>query len=189
LETKYDDTTVSFYVNGTLTAKAESGALISTTSPLTIGYNVSGNTPDADVAEVLIFKTALSDEDRLAVEQYLAKRYNLFVPSLNAPTFSVAAGTLSAPQQVALTALTGATIYYTLDGSTPNTSSAVYTGPIYVDYSETIKAIAYENGQPISSVSSATYTLNSTEWPAPTEGDSTPPTITLQLPTNATFLP
>ncbi len=189
LETKYDGTNISLYVNGTLTTSALTGTLTSTTSPLTIGYSSSGNTPDADVAEVLIFSTALSDQDRLAVEVYLAQRYNLLVPALYAPSFSVAPGTLAAPQQVALTAPTGATIYYTLDGSTPSTSSAIYTGPIYVDYSETIKAIAYENGQPISSVSSATYTLNATQWPAPAPGDTTPPTITLQLPTNAFLLP
>lgn len=53
----------------------------------------------------------------------------------------------------------GATIRYTTDGTEPTTSTGtVYTGPIGLTATTTIKAIAYANGLDASSVASATYT-------------------------------
>lgn len=53
-----------------------------------------------------------------------------------------------------------ATIYYTTDGSTPSTSSAVYEEPLTGDISgKTIKAIAVKNGMINSVVASTTITL------------------------------
>lgn len=44
-----------------------------------------------------------------------------------------------------LTDTKNATIYYTLDGSTPNENSNLYTGPIMINSDATIKARAYRN--------------------------------------------
>ncbi|MGA3223159.1 MAG: chitobiase/beta-hexosaminidase C-terminal domain-containing protein [Acidobacteriaceae bacterium] len=78
-----------------------------------------------------------------------------------APAFSPAAGSFSTAQQVTLSDGTaGAVIYYTIDGSVPTTSSTVYSSPIQVDSgSVTIKALAQAPGLSVSSVSSATYTI------------------------------
>ena len=62
-----------------------------------------------------------------------------------APNFSPAAGTYTSVQSVTVSdATSGASIYYTTDGTTPTTSSTLYTGPITVGSSETIEAIAAE---------------------------------------------
>ena len=77
------------------------------------------------------------------------------------PTFSPAAGTFTTIQTVALADATpNSTIYYTTDGSTPTTSSKLYSGPIQVLGSETINAIGAESGYANSPVATATYTLN-----------------------------
>ena len=77
------------------------------------------------------------------------------------PTFSVVAGTYTATQTVSLLdATAGATIYYTLDGTTPTSSSTLYTGPIAVASSETINAIAVDAGDSSSTVASASYLIN-----------------------------
>lgn len=75
------------------------------------------------------------------------------------PTFSVAEGSYYAAQDVTITCATGgATIYYTTDGSTPTTSSSVYSSAIPVSTTTTLKAIAVK-GDDESFVASATYTL------------------------------
>ncbi|PYM78970.1 MAG: hypothetical protein DME13_27550 [Candidatus Rokuibacteriota bacterium] len=70
------------------------------------------------------------------------------------------AGTYSQPQSVTLSDTTsGATIYYTTDGSTPTTSSTRYTGAIAVTRTTTVKAMAAKAGMVDSAVATATYTL------------------------------
>lgn len=79
-----------------------------------------------------------------------------------APTFSPIAGTYSTPQTVTISsATTGATIYYTTNGTTPTTSSTVYSAPITVSSTTTVQAIATKSGFFNSSVASATYTITS----------------------------
>jgi len=82
--------------------------------------------------------------------------YSLTVPS---PSPSVAAGTYNLPQTVSLSSTPGATIYYTTDGTTPTTSSSVYTGPIPIGVSTTLKAFATLAGWTASPVNPLTYTL------------------------------
>src|SRR5258705_8422940 len=63
-------------------------------------------------------------------------------PKVATPTFSPAGGTYSQSQTVTISdATSGATIYYTTDGSTPTTSSTVYSAPISVTQTTTIRAM------------------------------------------------
>lgn len=75
------------------------------------------------------------------------------------PTFSVSAGTYNANQSVSISTTYGTTIYYTLDGSTPDTKSSTYSSAITIDATKTLKAIAVKSGCEDSDVASATYTL------------------------------
>jgi hypothetical protein len=80
------------------------------------------------------------------------------------PTFSPVAGGYSSAQPVTISTTSPAptTIYYTTDGSTPTTSSTVYSGPITVSSSETLKALATKSGYFNSNVGTAAYTIGST---------------------------
>jgi hypothetical protein len=79
------------------------------------------------------------------------------------PSFSVAAGPYSATQSVTLTTATpGATIYYTTDGSPPNTSSNQYTSAISVNSTQTINALAVKSPWADSAIASAAYTITGT---------------------------
>ena len=76
------------------------------------------------------------------------------------PTFTPAAGTYYEAQNVTIACTTdGATIHYTTDGNDPTTSSAVYSAPIAVSQTTTVKAMAVKDGMNNSSIASATYTI------------------------------
>lgn len=83
------------------------------------------------------------------------------VETVATPTFSPAEGTFTSAQNVTIACATsGATIYYTTDGSTPTTSSSTYSSAISVSETTTIKALAAKSGMNNSDVATATYTIN-----------------------------
>src|SRR5512137_56667 len=77
------------------------------------------------------------------------------------PTFSPAAGSYSAAQNVTIdTATVGASIRYTTDGSTPTeTVGTVYAAPVHISATLTLKAVAYRTGWTTSTVTTGAYTI------------------------------
>ncbi len=81
--------------------------------------------------------------------------------SVAAPTFSPTAGTVKPGTAVTLSCATaGAEIHYTLDGSEPTASSAIYSDPIVINENTTIKAIATKEGLDASPVVTAAYVVS-----------------------------
>ena len=77
------------------------------------------------------------------------------------PNFTPAAGTYVSAQSVTLTDDTsGAVIYYTTNGTPPTHGSAIYSGPIAVSSTTTIKAVASSAGLSDSPAVSGTFTIN-----------------------------
>lgn len=75
------------------------------------------------------------------------------------PVISPESQTFSEAVAVTISAAEGATIYYTLDGTTPTEASDVYAGaPIAVVSTTTVKAMAIEEGKTPSDVAAETYT-------------------------------
>jgi len=96
------------------------------------------------------------------------------------PTFSVRPGAYSGTTTVKIRDATrGAVIYYTTDGWTPTPASKRYTGPITIDSTTTLNAIAIVPGPYFgrSMVASAQYTITGTQ-PGPAKASrqgATPP--------------
>jgi len=91
------------------------------------------------------------------------------------PTFSPAAGTYYAAQNVTINCETeGATIYYTTDGSNPTTESSVYSEAIDVNTTTTIKAFAVVDGKDDSDIATAEYTIVLTPTITVTPATATP---------------
>ncbi len=77
-----------------------------------------------------------------------------------APTFSTAAAQNGAVVVTLASTTSGATIYYTVDGSMPTTSSQIYEAPFLVASNLTVNAIAAATGDSNSSVTSQAFSPN-----------------------------
>ena len=76
------------------------------------------------------------------------------------PTFTPVAGTYNDAQQVTINCTTeGASIYYTMDGSEPSTSSTLYNVAVTINETTTLKAIAVKQGMANSNVATALYRI------------------------------
>ncbi|MDP4290230.1 MAG: chitobiase/beta-hexosaminidase C-terminal domain-containing protein [Bacteroidota bacterium] len=137
------------------------------TAGATIYYTTDGSAPTASstpyssritlnanaVLRAIAIKAGMNNSE-ITTETYTIK------PVVASPTFSPAAGTYNAVQNVVISSATpGALIYYTTDGNTPTTTSTLYTGPITVGTNLTLKAIAVMNGMTNSAVTSASYVI------------------------------
>lgn len=75
------------------------------------------------------------------------------------PTFAPETTEFEDKIEVTITTSKSNVIYYTLDGTTPTTSSTLYSGPITLTETTTVKAIAYnEVEKAASGIASQTYT-------------------------------
>ena len=182
--TQNGSTSGSLYVNGVLKTTGtlnKPNSLARTGSRLMATAASSGAGYNGGLVEVLVYNRALTSAEIAATHSYLLNKYQLLNAAPTAPIISLPTSSLAAPSQVTISAPPDCTVYFTTDGSTPSTSSQVYSNPLWIYYTQTVKAIAVKNTL-TSSVSSATYTLDSSTWPAPNPSDP-PLNITPQLPT------
>jgi len=78
----------------------------------------------------------------------------------SAPVISPAAGSYASAQSITITdATAGATIFYTLNGTTPTTASTKYTKAIEINQTTTVNAIAIAGGDVASTVTSAAFII------------------------------
>lgn len=77
-----------------------------------------------------------------------------------APTIATSAALNGAVVVTLASTTSGATIYYTLDGATPTTSSQIYAAPFLVASNLTVSAMAAASGDTNSSVTTQTFSPN-----------------------------
>jgi hypothetical protein len=166
---------------GTFTS-AQSVTITSVTSGASIRYTTDGSTPTSTTGTLYSSPVAINATTTLKAIAFksgstdstvTSATYTISVPSqVAAPTFSPAGGTYTSAQSVTIaTTTSGSTIRYTTDGSTPsNTAGTVYTGPVAIGATVTLKAIAYQTGMTNSTVTSAVYTINTGNTVVATSG-------------------
>ena len=160
----WSDATLRFYNNNpqsSVTISVPSGYVI-TTIEITGGQNFAA---DCGTYE----SGTWSGQSQTVVLSYAAQSGTVNVktvkvtyerPAVEAPTFYPAGGDYTAAQTVTLSCATeGATIYYTLDGTDPTAESTAYTGPITIEETTTVKAIAIGTDDSQSTIVSSTYTI------------------------------
>jgi hypothetical protein len=153
-------------VAGTYTS-AQSVKLADSTTSATIYYTTDGTTPTNAstryVGAISVKRTetikAIAYAGGYTPSPVASAVYTIHLPAAT-PTFTPVGETYTKAQSVTIAdTTTGATIYYTLDGTTPTNASTRYLGPISVKSTETIKAVAYASDYSASAVASATYTI------------------------------
>jgi hypothetical protein len=141
------------------------------TSGATIHYTTDGSTPTTSspvYSGALTFTQtttlkAMAAASGMTNSGVASATYTVQQQPVATPTFSPGGGTYTGLVAVTISdATSGATIYYTTDGSTPTTSSAVYTGALTFTRTTTLKAIAAASGMANSAVASAIYTIRFT---------------------------
>jgi hypothetical protein len=149
----------------------QSVTITCSTSGATIRFTSDGSEPTSSseiysditlVAGTVTFKAKAFKSGMTASDTASATYSVESTPGVVAtPAFSPGAGSYSGSQSITITCGTsGATIRYTLDGSEPSSSSAVYSGPISVSSTTTVKAKAFKSGMTQSDTASVTYTIN-----------------------------
>lgn len=154
-------------VNVTMTAGGGTGTR-------KIYYTTDGSIPTASSAQyagaIPVSTTttvrAIAVDDNGKQSELQAQRYTF---EKKPPVLAVvpASGNYYDPIQVTMSASEGTgpyTIYYTEDGSTPTTASTVYATPVPVNSAKTIKAMAKDAANLLSSVFTRSYTF---DIPAP----------------------
>ena len=122
-------------------------------------YNSAQAASDAAGAPVKFTVPTIANGKVYVGTQASVAVYGLFSgsPQAAAPFFSTPGGTYSSAVAVTITdATAGAEVFYTTDGSTPTTSSNLYTGPITIGFTATLSAMAVGGGYRTSPVTTAT---------------------------------
>ncbi len=157
--------TPSALVSGGTYDNTQSVTLSSGTDGATIYYTTDGSTPTTSsaayssaitISSITTLK-AIAVKDGVGESDVMSEMY-LFKAATT--TASITSGTFNSDQTVTLSSgTTGATIYYTTDGTTPSSASTEYTGAITIASSTTLKAVATKNLYGDSDVMTEVYTL------------------------------
>jgi hypothetical protein len=136
---------------------------------------VDGTTvASGSASAAIILKAGIAKTIKIKAKETgkIAKTYDITVTRNTAaqatPSFSPAAGSVTAGTLVTITSAGADRIYYTTDGSSPNRSSGVYSAPVPVNPPMTLKALAVKAGADDSAVGSAAYTPLTITVTAPT---------------------
>lgn len=144
----------------------------SATEGASIRYTLDGSVPSQ--ANGLLYRAPFLIDKSITIKAIAIKpgmqdsRTASAVFTISAPQRSVSAsvfipdgGSFDSTVSVVLASSTvGAFIRYTLDGSEPSeTAGNIYTSPIMIGSSATVRAVAFKSGLKTSSVASASYTI------------------------------
>jgi hypothetical protein len=161
----------AFSPGGGTYSSAQSVMISTATSGASIHYTTDGSTPSETTgtlytgSAVSIDSTAtlqaIAYESGFTDSSITGATYTINLPQAAAPAFSPGGGSYTSTQIVTITSATsGASLRYTTDGSAPTeTHGTIYSSPVNISATTTLKAIAYMAGLSDSTVTSATYTI------------------------------
>ncbi len=153
---------------GATTYSAPQSVSLSTTSPgVTIRYTTDGSTPTSTSAPysgpISIGTTttlrAVGFRASWTSSPVAGGTYTMNFGTLSPPVLDPASDTYTSGTTVSITAFAAATIRYTINGSAVTASSPIYTEPLSIAATTTVKAKAFHPDYTTSSEAAATYTI------------------------------
>lgn len=171
-------TSVKLYIDGGTALTTASGSdSCSVSAPLTFGFFQGGG--------LSYFNGKLKDVgfwNRSLTSSEVAELYNSGSPLSypfgsvpSAPVFSPSAGDFTSAQSISISSTDSTSIYYTVDGSTPDDTKSLYSSAVSLSATTTLKAVG-KNNVGYSSVTSGTYNIS-----IPSETGSTTATTTIVM--------
>jgi 6-phosphogluconolactonase (cycloisomerase 2 family) len=145
-------------------------AMTTATAGASIRYTTDGSTPTATsgtvyagpvpIAANTVLRAAASGAG-LTTSVVTSGQY-VIGPAVTAPAFAPPPGAYEGPQDIVLTTLTaGASIRFTTDGADPSeTAGTLYTAPVRIAATATLKAVAFLAGWDASPATSGLYTIS-----------------------------
>jgi hypothetical protein len=166
IEHNEQDDTISIQINnGAKDTQAHATGIFHGTSVLRLGSfaNVPTFFHDGGLDEVGMLKAILSPAERTLLwngGSGLSLTELIAAETVATPAISPNGGSFVVATEVTLACGTsGASIYYTLDGSTPDATKTLYTAPFTLSADATVKAIGIKAGLTNSAVASSAFTV------------------------------
>lgn len=145
------------------------GVTLTAASSATIRYTLDGLDP-TETSTLYVSPLDVSETATVKARAYrtgwtpsvpAAASYWVAGPTLGTPTLSPVTGTYAVPLLVTATSVdTDAVLRYTLDGTAPHGTSAIYREPLLITSSSTISVRAFKTGASPSATASAVYTTD-----------------------------
>jgi alpha-tubulin suppressor-like RCC1 family protein len=151
---------------GTYTS-AQTVTLSVTTSGAQIRYTLDGSTPiDTSTLYTGPFSVGTSSvlkasgfKSNWTASSAVSRTYTMSFGTAPTPSISPAAGTYAGSVSVTFSAIPGATIRYTTNGTTPTSGSLAYSQPLVLTTTTTVQARTFHPDYSQSAVASSTFTL------------------------------
>jgi len=156
--------------DGTIFTNSVDVTLTTGTSGATIFYTTDGSDPSTNATPYLVGPVTLTETTTLKARGYrdgynpsdlASAAYTEYIPTAATPQMAPGDGTVftNSVDVTLTTGTSGATIFYTTDGSAPDTNATAYTGaPVNLTATTTLKARAYRADYYPSALATASYT-------------------------------
>ncbi len=162
----FNTTQPSFSIEGGTYYNTFDVAISSPTAGATIHYTTDGSEPTE--ASALYSAPITIASSKTVKARTFKTNWNAsgtasaaYILKITAPGFSPNAGTFYTPQSVTLSCTTpDAKIYYTTNGNDPTESSYLYSSPISLTSTTTLKARAYRTGWTTSNITTGAYNFS-----------------------------
>ncbi|MBI9102201.1 MAG: chitobiase/beta-hexosaminidase C-terminal domain-containing protein [Spirochaetales bacterium] len=127
-------------------------------------YTLVAEVLDGSIMRKSFVETVRIVSNQTTTVEYTVNEEDMVEDSTGLVLYSLAEGEYGVAQTVSLSTITdGASIHYTINGSTPTkTTGLLYSSPVTVNTTQTLRAVSFKDGYAVSPITEAIYTITGT---------------------------